>query len=201
MVKARLWRRIILAGCIMLAGPVSCVGTSPHSVVFTPHFQHVQGNLNAFHGGEKQACESTVWWLIKTGDRSVEAAMPSIHPRNGASLAYLTISEVRENYIIWQVACTRINAYFAYVRSPGDTAIEEVAAAKRTQESVWEDPYWKSKCSSLVATLYGAASPKERKRIMLVCQEKCETGSSMALRTCLKNAGSEEDYQKCGRFL
>ena len=111
--------RIVPAVWIMLAvGPVSCVSTQPHSIVFTPHYEHVQGSMNAFHGAENQACEKAILWFFNVGDRSIEAAMPSIQPPEGTGLAYLTINEVRKNYILWQVACTKIHTYFTRVRQP-----------------------------------------------------------------------------------
>jgi hypothetical protein len=131
MLAARLCMGCALVFCTMGATcSLSCVSTSPHSVVFTPHYGQVKGHLNAGHEAQSQACETILFGFIPvSGDRSIEAAMPSIDPRGGVSLAYLTIDEFVKNYLIWQVACTKVNVYFVQTDSQGAMTVSPASAS------------------------------------------------------------------------
>jgi hypothetical protein len=124
--------------------------------------------------------------------------MRGLEPEDGARLVYLTIDEVSENYIVWQVACTRISGYF-YGGPEADT--KNVDVGQPREEAMWADPYWKSKCASVVAALEAATPGAFAARLMATCQMKCETGASMELRSCLRDAETEGQYRKCREYL
>ena len=102
-----------IASCVTLLG---CVTVAPHSVVTTPHYEHVRGNSAAFLQKEGKACDLTVLFLFKWGDRSLDSAMPDLAPVGNASLAYLTVDEKVKSYLLFSRRCTRVRAYD--VRTP-----------------------------------------------------------------------------------
>ncbi len=80
-------------------------------------------------------------------------------------------------------------------------------ASKRTGTAKAQPPneedavYWQTKCNNLVVTNESVGGFAEKKKLMGVCLKRCKRGSSLRLMSCLREANTEEDYEKCGELL
>jgi len=84
----------------------------------------------------------------------------------------------------------------------GTTGVGELGNTGKTPSPDKEDPvYWQTKCNNLAVSIKAVKGYAEKKRLMKACQEKCKAGASAKLRSCLRGADNEEDYQKCAKHL